>query len=80
VTVRAASRTSSTWSSGSSASRAISSSVGSRPSFAESSRSARTILRSRWPMCTGMRIVRALLASPRWIAWRIQKVAYVENL
>ena len=72
VTVRAASRTSSTWLRGSSAAAAISSSLGS-PSFADSSRSARTILRSRWPMCTGIRIVRALLASPRWIAWRIQR-------
>jgi hypothetical protein len=75
VTVRAASRTSSTWSRASSAAAAISSSVGSRPSFAESSRSARTIFRSRWPMWTGIRIVRALLARPRWMAWRTQKVA-----
>ena len=44
-------------------------------SRALSSRSARTILRSRWPMCTGMRMVRALLARPRWMAWRIQNVA-----
>ena len=73
--MRAAARTSSICSIGTSASLAISSSVGSRPSRADSSRSARATLRSRWPMCTGMRIVRALLASPRWIAWRIQNVA-----
>ena len=36
---------------------------------------ARAIFRSRWPMCTGIRIVRARFAMPRWIAWRIQKVA-----
>ena len=73
--MRAASRTSCTCTSGRSAAWAISSSVGSRPCVAWSSRSARAILRSRWPMCTGILIVRALLASPRWIAWRTQKVA-----
>jgi len=26
------------------------------------------------------RIVRAFVSIPRWIAWRIQNVAYVENL
>jgi hypothetical protein len=58
-----------------SAAFAISSSVGGRPCRAASSRSTRAILRSRWPMWTGMRIVRPWLARPRWIAWRIQKVA-----
>ena len=47
----------------------------SRPSRPESSRSACASRRSRWPTCTGIRIVRPLFASPRWIAWRIQKVA-----
>jgi hypothetical protein len=64
----------------SSAASAISSSVGSRPSLIDSSRCVRAILRSRWPMWTGSRIVRPRLASPRWIDSRIQKVAYVENL
>ena len=58
-----------------SAASAISSSVGARSSFTASSRSTRAILRSRCPMCTGMRIVRPWFARPRWIAWRIQKVA-----
>ena len=40
----------------------------------------RWILRSRWAMFVGTRIVRALFSIPRWIAWRIQYVAYVENL
>ena len=31
-------------------------------------------------MWTGMRIVRDWSARPRWIAWRIHHVAYVENL
>ncbi len=70
----------STWASGSSVSSAISSFVGSRPSFVFSARVARWILRSRWAMFVGTRIVRALFSIPRWIAWRIQYVAYVENL
>ena len=32
------------------------------------------------PAWTGRRIVRPALAMPRWIAWRIHQVAYVENL
>ncbi len=44
------------------------------------SRSTRASLRSRCSMCTGSRIVRDELASPRWMLWRIQRVAYVENL
>ena len=31
-------------------------------------------------MCTGIRIVRDLFATPRCTAWRIHQVAYVENL
>ena len=73
--MRAISRTSSICSTGSSVASDSSSSVGSRPSFVDSSRAARPILRSRWPMWTGMRIVRARFSTPRWMAWRIQKVA-----
>jgi hypothetical protein len=80
VTARPASRISSIWSTGTPDAFEISSSVGCRSSCAASSRSVRAIFRSRWPMWTGMRIVRARFATPRWIAWRIQKVAYVENL
>ena len=49
----------------SSAALATSSSVGSRPSCAASSRCTRPILRSRWPRCTGIRIVRERLSSAR---------------
>ncbi len=73
--MRITSRVSISSSSVISAAAATSSSVGGRPCLAASSRSARAILRSRWPMWTGMRIVRPWLARPRWIAWRIQKVA-----
>ena len=59
---------------------AISSGVGSRPSSVTSLRSARPILLSFSTTWTGMRIVRALSASARAIAWRIHQVAYVENL
>ncbi len=38
------------------------------------------ILCSRSTMCTGIRIVRALFATPRCTACRIHQVAYVENL
>jgi hypothetical protein len=58
---------------------AISSTVGSRPSPVTSLRSARPILSSLSTMWTGIRIVRALSASARAIAWRIHQVAYVEN-
>ena len=51
-----------------------------RSSVANSSRSARDIFCSRSTMCTGIRIVRALFATPRCTAWRIHQVAYVENL
>ena len=59
---------------------ATSSSVGARSSSTISSRSARAIFCSRSTMCTGMRIVRDLFATPRCTAWRIHHVAYVENL
>ena len=59
---------------------AISASVGSRSSFASSSRRARAIFVSRSAMWTGIRIVRDLLATPRCTACRIHHVAYVENL
>ena len=45
-----------------------------------SPRVARPIFCSRSTMCTGIRIVRDLFATPRWTAWRIHHVAYVENL
>ena len=80
MTARAAERTSRTCLSGSFACLATSSSVGTRPSFGASSRSARPIRCSRSAMCTGIRIVRDLFATPRWTAWRIHQVAYVENL
>ena len=54
--------------------------VGVRSSVANSSRSARSIFCSRSTMCTGIRIVRALLATPRCTACLIHQVAYVENL
>ena len=54
---------------------AISSGVGSRPSSVTSLRSARPILLSFSTTWTGMRIVRALSASARAIAWRIHQVA-----
>ena len=54
---------------------AISSMVGSRPSPVTSLRSARPILLSFSAMWTGIRIVRALSASERAIAWRIHQVA-----
>ena len=57
-----------------------SSSVGWRSSSATSSRSAREIFVSRSRMCTGIRIVRDLLATPRCTACRIHHVAFVENL
>src|SRR3954452_8970432 len=79
-TGRAARRISMTSSTGRSTIAAISSSVGSRPSWTASSRSTRLILRWRWPMCTGRRIVRAEFSRPRWIDCRIHSVAYVENL
>ena len=63
------------WVSFSPVASATSSSVGSRPSLAFSSRSAAAILRWRMPTCDGMRIVRARFSMPRWIAWRIQNVA-----
>ena len=62
-------------STGSDASSAISSSVGSRPSSIQSVRSARFIFCMRSTMWTGMRIVRALSASARATAWRIHQVA-----
>ena len=80
VTARAACCTSCTCFSESFVASAISSSVGSRPSLVVSSRCARPIFCSRSTMCAGMRISRALLAIPRWTAWRIHHVAYVENL
>ena len=43
-------------------------------------RSPRAIFCSRSTTCTGMRIFRALFATPRCTAWRIHHVAYVENL
>ena len=54
---------------------AISSGVGSRPSSVTSLRSARPILFSFSTTWTGMRMVRALSASARAIAWRIHQVA-----
>ena len=54
---------------------AISSGVGSRPSSVTSLRSARPILFSFSTTWTGIRIVRALSASARAIAWRIHQVA-----
>ena len=41
----------------------------------ESSRSVRETFCSRSTTWTGIRIVRALLATPRWTAWRIHQVA-----
>ncbi len=67
--------TSRTCESGSLAPLAISSSLGGRPSLAESSRSVRVTFCSRSTTWTGIRIVRALLATPRWTAWRIHQVA-----
>ena len=58
----------------------ISSSVGWRPSWTASLRSASWILRVRATMWTGRRTVRPELARPRLIAWRIQSAPYVENL
>ena len=54
---------------------AISSGVGSRPSSVTSLRSARPILFSFSTTWTGMRMVRALSARARAIAWRIHQVA-----
>jgi hypothetical protein len=54
---------------------AISASVGARPSFVKSWRSARDIFCSRSTMWTGIRISRDLFATPRWTAWRIHQVA-----
>ena len=68
-------RTSSTCSIGSPVSSASSSIVGSRPSRTDSSRSTRPTLRERWATCTGRRIVRPEFSRPRWIAWRIHRVA-----
>ena len=61
-------------------SSAISSVVGSRPSVSVSSRVVRVTRCIVSTMWTGMRIVRDWSARPRWIAWRIHHVAYVENL
>src|SRR5207237_444741 len=74
---RAAARTSRACSTGSDASSAISSSVGSRPSSIQSVRSARFIFCSRSTMCTGMRLVRDLSASARATAWRLPHAAAV---
>ena len=72
--------TSSACWSGSPASSAISSSVGSRASCVQRWRSARCIFCMRSTTWTGTRIVRALSAIARATAWRIHHVAYVENL
>jgi hypothetical protein len=68
VTTLVRSRISSTCAGSSSASLAISSVVGSRPSLVASSRSTRITLRSRWATWFGTRIVRSLDSSARWIA------------
>jgi RNA polymerase sigma factor (sigma-70 family) len=75
ATARAASRTSLTCWSGSFACSAISSSLGRCPRRANSSRSVRATFCSRSTTCTGIRMVRALLATPRCTAWRIHQVA-----
>ncbi len=54
---------------------ASSSIVGSRPRRTDSSRSTRPTLRERWATWTGRRIVRPEFSRPRWIAWRIHRVA-----
>ena len=61
-------------------SRAISSTVGSRPRSARSFRSERRIRFSFSTTWTGIRIVRPLSAIARATACRIHQVAYVENL
>jgi len=75
TTARSALRISITSASGRSATAAISSSLGSWPSFVVSSRSMRPTLRERCATWTGSRIVRLVFSSPRWIACRIHSVA-----
>src|SRR6266511_4045266 len=59
-----------TWNSGTPSSRAISPTLGSRPSRVDRSRRVRTIRLTCSTMWTGMRMVRAWSAMARVMAWR----------